>query len=485
MSDDKAAYDALFIGGQWVEPSTSRRIEVCSASTEEPLGAVAAAEATDVDWAVAAARQAFDDPQGWAHWEPSRRAEKLDRFADELVARADSIARAVSSQNGMPIRISRQTEAKVPATLLRYYADLVRCNDIEERRASLVTGTTVVRRDPIGVVGAVVPWNFPQTLSFFKLAPALAAGCTVVLKPSSETVLDAMLVAEAALAAELPPGVLNIVPGSGRGAGAHLVAHPGVDKVAFTGSTGAGRTIAEACARLLRPVTLELGGKSAGIILDDVDLSVAMKGMFASTLLNQGQSCYISTRILAPRKRYREIVDAFTALASSLPIGDALDPGTVIGPLASARQREVVEGYIAKGIAEGGTITTGGNRPRGRDKGWFVEPTIFADIDNDATIAREEIFGPVLAVIPYDTVDDAVRIANDSEFGLGGTVWTSDPGRGMDVARRVHTGSVGVNGFTMDHGAPFGGVKSSGLGRELGPEGLLAYQSTKSIYLPA
>ena len=482
---DKMTYDALFVGGQWVAPSTSRRIEVYSASTEESLGEVAAAEATDVDWAVAAARQAFDDPQGWAHWEPSRRAEVIERFADELVARADGIARAVSSQNGMPIRISRQTEAKVPATLLRYYADLVRHSDIEERRASLVAGTTVVRREPIGVVGAVVPWNFPQTLSFFKLAPALAAGCTVVLKPSSETVLDAMLVAEAAIAAELPPGVLNIVPGSGRGAGAHLVAHPGVDKVAFTGSTGAGRTIAEACARLLRPVTLELGGKSAGIILDDVDLSVAMKGMFASTLLNQGQSCYISTRILAPRKRYREIVDAFTALASALPIGDALDPGTVVGPLASARQREVVEGYIAKGIAEGGTITTGGNRPRGRDKGWFVEPTIFADVDNDATIAREEIFGPVLAVIPYDGVDDAVRIANDSEFGLGGTVWTSDPDRGLEVARRVQTGSFGVNGFTMDHGAPFGGAKSSGLGRELGPEGLLAYQSTKSIYLPA
>ncbi|SEA60186.1 MULTISPECIES: aldehyde dehydrogenase [unclassified Mycobacterium] len=484
MTDREKRYDKLFIGGEWVVPSSGARIMVSSASTEEPLGEVASAEVADVDWAVAAAREAFDDPKGWAHWEPGQRAEVLERFADELTARADAIASTVSSQNGMPIRISRQTEAKVPATLLRYYANLARSTDAEERRKSLVAGSTLVRGEPIGVVGAVVPWNFPQTLTFFKLAPALAAGCTVVLKPSSETVLDAMLIAEAAAAADLPPGVLNIVPGSGRGAGAHLVAHPGVDKVAFTGSTGAGRTIAEACARLLRPVTLELGGKSAGIILDDVDLGVAMKGMFASTLLNQGQSCYISTRILAPRNRYREIVEAFTALASSLSIGDALDPGTAIGPLATARQREVVESYIAKGIAEGGTVTTGGKRPAEFDKGWFVEPTIFADLDNDATIAREEIFGPVLVVIPYENTDDAVRIANDSEFGLGGTVWTSDLDRGLGVARRVHTGSIGINGFTMDHGSPFGGVKSSGIGRELGPEGLRAYQHSKSIYLP-
>jgi aldehyde dehydrogenase (NAD+) len=478
-------YESLFIGGEWVQPSTQHRIPVYSASAEEHLGEVAAADVSDVDAAVAAARRAFDDPEGWSQWEPAARAASLERFAAELTARAEATAHAVSNQNGMPIRISRLTEATVPATLLRYYAGLVQKTDAEERRKSLVAGTTLVRRAPIGVVGAIVPWNFPQTLTFFKVAPALAAGCTVVLKPSSETVLDAMLVADAAIAAGLPPGVLNIVPGSGRVAGAHLVAHPGVDKVAFTGSTDAGRNIAETCARLLRPVTLELGGKSAGIILDDVDLAVAMKGMFGASLLNQGQSCFISTRILAPRSRYAEIVDAFTALASSLKIGDALDPSTVIGPLATARQRDLVEGYIAKGKAEGGRITTGGGRPAGFDRGWFVEPTIFADVDNDATIAREEIFGPVLAIIGYGDVDDAIRLANDSDYGLGGSVWTSDVDRGLDVARRVRTGSIGVNGFTMDHGAPFGGVKSSGIGRELGPEGLSAYQQLKSIYLPA
>ncbi|MEU8413493.1 aldehyde dehydrogenase [Amycolatopsis japonica] len=476
--------EALFIDGGWTRPSTSERIAVHSASTEELLGHVAAGAEADIDAAVAAARRAFDDPHGWPSWEASARADVLDRFAAELSARSGEIVRHVSSQNGMPIRIGRQTEGLVPANLLRYYAGLIREQPPEELRPSLVSGTTAVRREPIGVVGAIVPWNFPQSLTFFKLAPALAAGCTVVLKPSSETVLDALLIADAAIAAGLPPGVLNIVPGSGRGAGAHLVRHPGVDKIAFTGSTEAGRSIAETCGRLLRPVTLELGGKSAGIILDDADLAVSMKGMFSSCLLNQGQSCFISTRILAPRSRYDEVVDAFTALASSLPIGDPLDKATVIGPLASRKQRDSVEAYIATGTAEGGRITTGGRRPAGFDRGWYLEPTIFADVANDHTIAREEIFGPVLAIIPFTDDEDAIRIANDSDYGLGGTVWTTDIDRGHALARKVATGTIGVNGFTMDPGAPFGGVKASGLGRELGPEGLTAYQRYKSIYLP-
>ncbi|OKJ95586.1 aldehyde dehydrogenase [Amycolatopsis sp. CB00013] len=476
--------EALFIDGGWTRPSTSQRIAVHSASTEELLGHVAAGVEADIDAAVAAARRAFDDPRGWSSWEAAARAEVLERFAAELSARSGEIVRHVSSQNGMPIRIAQQTEGLVPANLLRYYAGLIREQPPEELRTSLVSGTTAVRKEPIGVVGAIVPWNFPQSLTFFKLAPSLAAGCTVVLKPSSETVLDALLIADAAIAAGLPPGVLNIVPGSGRGAGAHLVRHPGVDKIAFTGSTEAGRSIAETCGRLLRPVTLELGGKSAGIILDDADLTVSMKGMFSSCLLNQGQSCFISTRILAPRSRYDEVVDAFTALASSLPVGDPLDKATVIGPLASRKQRDSVEAYIATGTAEGGRITTGGRRPTGFDRGWYLEPTIFADVANDHTIAREEIFGPVLAIIPFTDDDDAIRIANDSDYGLGGTVWTTDTDRGHALARKVATGTIGVNGFTMDPGAPFGGVKASGLGRELGPEGLTAYQRYKSIYLP-
>lgn len=312
----------------------------------------------------------------------------------------------------------------------------------------------------------------------------MAAGATVVLKPSPETVLDAFLLAEAVVEAGIPAGVINIVPG-GREIGAYLVSHPGVDKIAFTGSTAAGRSIAETCGRLLRPVTLELGGKSAAIVLDDAELELEKiaEQLFTATLLNNGQTCFLGTRVLAPRARYGEIVDLFTGFAAALRVGDALDPNTQIGPMASARQRERVESYIAKGRAEGARVTTGGGRPDGLGKGWFVEPTIFADVDNNHTIAQEEIFGPVLSVIPYGDEDEAVRIANDSDYGLGGTVWTSDPERGVAVAKRVQTGTIGVNTYLPDPTAPFGGVKASGIGRELGPEALANYQQLKSVYL--
>ncbi len=329
-----------------------------------------------------------------------------------------------------------------------------------------------------------MPWNFPQTLTFFKLAPLLAAGCTVVVKPSPETVLDSYLLAEAIAESDIPAGVINIVPG-GREVGAYLVEHPGVDKVAFTGSTAAGRAIGEACGRLIRPVTLELGGKSAAIVLDDADLPSLLSQFFTATLMNNGQTCYLGTRVLAPQARYRETVDLLTDFARALNVGDALDPATQIGPLATANQQRRVQDYIAKGVADGGRVTTGGDRPDGLDAGWFVAPTIFDNVDNSHTIAREEIFGPVLAVIPYGDVDDAVAIANDSDFGLGGSVWTGDQDRGLAVSRRVQTGSIGVNDYALDLHALFGGVKASGLGRELGPEGLAAYQQVKSIFLPA
>ncbi|MFE2995762.1 aldehyde dehydrogenase [Nocardia sp. NPDC059246] len=477
-------YDRLFIGGHWVPPSSTQILTVTCAATEDPIGQVPEGTPTDVDNAVAAARRAFDAPSGWSMWPASERASVLIRFADEIDRRRDEFVRRVALQNGMPVTVGRRTEGAAPSALLRYYADLIGRTPAEEQRPSLVTGTTVVRREPIGVVAAIVPWNYPQTLTFFKLAPALAAGCTVVLKPAPETVLDAFLLAEAAEAAELPPGVLNIVTGGGA-VGAHLVAHPDVDKVAFTGSTAAGRAIAEQCARLLRPVTLELGGKSAAIVIDDADLEQAGRELFNATLLNQGQTCYLSTRILAPDNRYDDVVDAFTAMAEALPVGDPLDRATLIGPLATARQRSTVERYIATGKAEGGRVTTGGVRPQHLPRGWYVQPTVFADVDNSATIAREEIFGPVLSIIRYRDVDDAVRIANDSEYGLAGTVWTADTERGLEVARRIRTGSLGVNCFTFDFGAPFGGVKNSGIGRELGPEGLTAFQQPKSIYLPA
>jgi len=471
-------HDRLFVGGDWDTPSTTTTITVRSASTEEIIGEVPDGSAADIDRSVAAARRALP---GWSAREPAERATFLERFADELTARAEQVTTLVSAQNGMPIALSRQIEGGFPALLLRYYAGLIREQEPEEQRPGLLGGSALVRRDPVGVVAGIVPWNYPQTLAFTKIASALAAGCTVVVKPSPETVLDSYVVAEAAMAAGLPAGTLNIVP-AGRETGAYLVTHPDVDKVAFTGSTAAGRAIAGECARLLRPVSLELGGKSAAILLDDADLSGNAENLAAACLANNGQTCYLSTRILAPRSRYQEVVDAFTELARGLRIGDALDPGTQLGPMATAGHRERVESYIARGRESGARVTAGGGRPDRR--GWFVDPTVFSDVDNNAVIAREEIFGPVLAVIPYTDIDEAVRLANDSDYGLGGTIWTRDQDRGVDVARKIQSGTIGINHYVPEPSAPFGGVKASGLGREFGPEGLAAYQQLKSIYLP-
>ena len=478
-------YSSLFIDGEWRPPSGAASFEVVSASTGERIGAVPRAERADADSAVAAARRAFDDPQGWSSWEPARRGSVLRRFAEALERRGTEIARRVSMQNGMPISVSSVGEAGLPPMMLRYYAELAEATPVESTGPGLRSGVTTVRREPVGVVAAIAPWNAPQALSAFKYAPALAAGCAVVLKPSPETVLDAQLIAEAAMAAGLPPGTLSILPAD-RDVSAYLVGHPGVDKVAFTGSTAAGRVIAEVCGRLLRPVTLELGGKSAAVLLDDVDLAdpALAAALPAATVANSGQTCYLGTRVLVPAHRHDEIVDYLAAVIGSMPVGDPLDPATRLGPLVSAQQRDRVEGYIAAGRRQGGTVVTGGRRPRWAQAGWFLEPTIFTGLNNSSTLAREEIFGPVLTVIPYDDPDDAVRIANDSEYGLGGTVWTSDPERGMAVARRIRSGTLGVNGYRIDPGAPFGGVKASGLGRELGPQGLAEYEELKSIYQP-
>jgi aldehyde dehydrogenase (NAD+) len=477
-------YDSLFIGGRWVQPSSAHRITAIAASTEEAIGSAPDAQELDVDAAVLAARRAFVDPSGWAQWSPADRATAMERLADVLERRAEDVVQCVSAQNGMPVGVARQLEGAFPVVLLRYYARLARETDLDDIRPGVFGGNILVRREPLGVIGAIVPWNFPQTLAAFKYAPALAAGCTLVIKPSPETVLDSYIFAEAVDEAGLPPGVINVVPG-GRDVGAYLVAHPGVDKIAFTGSTAAGRAIAEVCGKLLKPVTLELGGKSAAIVLDDADLDLQTVGqkLFTATLLNNGQTCFLGTRVLAPRTRYAEIVDLFTAFAESLTVGNALDDATQIGPLATAGQRARVERYIAKGRGDGARITYGGGRPAGMDKGWFVEPTVFADVDNHHTIAQQEIFGPVLSIIPYSDDQEAVRIANDSDYGLGGTVWTSDPDRGLAVAKLIQTGTIGVNTYLPDPAAPFGGVKASGLGRELGPEGLHSYQQLKSIYL--
>jgi aldehyde dehydrogenase (NAD+) len=339
-----------------------------------------------------------------------------------------------------------------------------------------------VQRDPVGVVAAITPWNYPQGLAAMKLAPALAAGCTVVLKPAPETALDAYAFAEAAMEAELPAGVLNIVPG-GRQAGADLVAHNGVDKVAFTGSTTAGREIGAACGGLLRPVTLELGGKSAAILTDSADLEDFLQQLPAVCLPNNGQTCHASTRILAPRARYRQIVDAITDTVRALRVGDPLQEATQIGPLVSAAHRDRVLGFIEAGRRTAARITTGGSVPANQDRGFYVAPTVFADVDNSSVIARQEIFGPVLCITAYDHIDDALALANDSDYGLAATVWTADEATGITLAQRLESGTVGVNCYELDVAAPFGGIKASGIGRELGPEGMQAYLEPKTVYL--
>ncbi|MGV9339994.1 aldehyde dehydrogenase [Streptomyces sp. NPDC003688] len=483
--DTYTEHTTLYIDGDRQQPLSTDTYTVVSPSTEEEIGRVPVAGAKDVDLAVAAARRALDTPgAAWAVSTPAERAAAMERFAAAIEARADELGRLVSRQNGMPIAMSPLVNAYSPAAILRYYAGLARTLEWEERRPSFTGTTTLVRREPVGVVAAIVPWNYPQALAMMKIAPALAAGCTVVLKPALETSLDAYVLAEAATEAGLPPGVLNIVPG-GLEAGEALVSHPGVDKVAFTGSTPAGRAIAEVCGRLLRPVTLELGGKSAAIVLDDADLEALIPGLAGASFANNGQTCYLSTRILAPAGRYDEVLEAVSALASNLPVGDPLDPATAVGPLVSARQRERVEGYIASARSDGARLTAGGGRPAHTERGWYVEPTVFGDVRPEMAIGREEIFGPVLTVTPYASDDEAVALANDSEFGLGGTVWTADQERGTAIARRVRTGTIGVNCYGLDFHSPFGGRGASGLGRELGPEGLSAYLEWKSVYLPS
>ncbi|MEW2507743.1 aldehyde dehydrogenase [Amycolatopsis sp. NPDC047767] len=476
-------YSSLFLDGAWLAPRSAERITVRSASTEEVLGSVPDAGEADADRAVFAARRAFDDPLGWSRWTGRQRAEVLEKLADALETRRDEMARRVSSQNGMPITMAAAGEADLPVWLLRHFAGVAAVTNVEHAQPSMRGGTTWVLREALGVVAAITPWNAPQSLASFKYAPALAAGCTVVIKPSPETVLDANLLAEAAADAGLPPGVLNVLP-AGRDTSRYLVAHPEVDKIAFTGSTATGRAIAEVCGRLLRPATLELGGKSAAVFLDDVDLTApGLNVRLASALLGHtGQTCYLGTRVLVPRGRHDEITEYLAAFVSSLEIGDPLDPATQLGPLVTAAHRDRVEGFIERGRADGGTLVTGGGRPAGQPTGWYLEPTVFTGLDRDSVVAREEIFGPVLTVLPYADDDDAVRIANDSPYGLGGSVWTADPERGHGVARRVRTGTIGINGYRVDPGAPFGGMKDSGLGRELGPAALAGFQEVKAVY---
>jgi aldehyde dehydrogenase (NAD+) len=478
VSLDRAAF---FVGGTWLPArGGAGRTEVFEAASGNVLGSAPLAGTAEVDAAVSAAAEAL---QGvWSDTLGASRAEVMRAMAVSLRKRADDTAALVSRENGMPRRLSVGANGFFPAIALDYYADLAeRIND-EDVRSGVLSQVSVCR-EPIGVVAAITPWNYPMSLAAMKIAPALAAGCSIVLKPPPETALDAFIWADVAMEAGLPAGVLNVLPGD-REAGAALVAHPGVDKVAFTGSTAAGRTIGEMCGRLLRPVTLELGGKSAAIIADDADLDVFLAALPEVCLPNNGQTCHASTRILAPASRYAEITDAVTETVRALSTGDPLDRATQIGPVASAAHRDRVLSYIESGRAGGARLTTGGGTPAAHPSGWFVEPTVFADVDNSMPIAREEIFGPVLCVLPYANDDEAIAIANDSDYGLAGTVWTADPERGAALAARIRTGSVGINHYALDVVGPFGGVKASGLGRELGPEGLTPYVAIKSVYRP-
>ncbi|MBZ5735299.1 aldehyde dehydrogenase [Nocardioides sp. TRM66260-LWL] len=467
----------LFVDGRWVAPRSGRRTAVREASTGLAFGLLGLAGPEDVDEAVRAARRAIEGP--WSALSRAERAAMVRAFAAALRAAGKETSALVSRENGMPIRLSRIVNGLAPSAIAGYYGDLAAAEEEVDLRPSPTGGRTLVQRRPVGVVAAITPWNYPQALAVMKLAPALAAGCTVVLKPPPETGLDAFAFADAAIAAGLPAGVVNVVPG-GREEGARLVAHPGVDKVAFTGSTGAGRAIGEMAGRLLRPATLELGGKSVSLIAEDADLDLVAARLAEISLPNNGQTCHAATRILAPRSRYAEVVEAVSETVAALSVGDPLDPATEIGPLVSEDQQRRVESYAELAATEG-RVTVGGERHVGA--GWFVRPTVVVDVQRDARIAQEEVFGPVLAVLPYEDEDDAISIANDSEFGLGGVVWSQDEERGLRLAGRIDTGTVGVNHYELHINAPFGGVKASGLGRELGPEGLDPYLVTRSVYL--
>jgi aldehyde dehydrogenase (NAD+) len=481
MSLDRTAF---FIDGDWAAPASSDTIQVVSPHTEQVIATVPEGSNADIDAAVAAARRAFDEGP-WPRMSPAGRIEVVQDFSNLYAGKLAEMADLITAEMGSPTSFSNLAQAPAPWMMIEAFLAVARSYPWEETRPGALGTDVIVRREPVGVVAAIPPWNVPQFTTMSKVIPALLAGCTVVVKPAPETPLDTYLMAELLQEAGVPDGVVNIVA-AGREVGEHLVAHPGVDKVAFTGSTAAGRKIAAVCGEQLKRVSLELGGKSAAIVLDDADLAATMEGLKFTALMNSGQACVAQTRILASRKNYDTVVDALAQTVGGMAVGDPMDPATEIGPMVAQRQQERVEKYIALGQEEGARVVLGGNgMPESLSSGWYVRPTVFADVDNRMRIAQEEIFGPVLSVIPFEDVDDAVRIANDSEYGLAGTVWTADVEAGLDVARRVRTGTYGVNTYTMDFAAPFGGYKASGVGREFGPEGLSHYVELKAIYPPA
>jgi aldehyde dehydrogenase (NAD+) len=473
-------YDELYIGGQWRPSRSLTRLFAVNPSTEEAFGSFPDASAEDADEAVSAARTSFDDGQ-WRNASIEARAQALARLAELYRASSADIAAVTTTEMGCPISLSAVINGGLPQRQLDWFAELAGTVELEEPRDTPV-GRYLVRREPVGVVVAVVPWNGPLYLAISKVIPALIAGCSVVLKPAPEASLGLLHFAKLAHAAGIPDGVLNVVT-AGREVGEHLVTHPWVDRVSFTGSTAAGRRVAALCGERLKRCGLELGGKSAALVLDDAPLPATIDALKFASLANSGQICALQTRILVSERRADEFIEALTAAVGVMNVGEPTDPTTEIGPLVSRRQRARVEHYIESGRREGATLVLGGGRPD-RTAGWYVEPTIFTDVTNSMCIAREEIFGPVLVVIRYSTEAEAIALANDSEYGLAGGVWTADAARGLEIARQIRVGSVGINNPGSDVSVPFGGFKASGIGREGGREGLEEYFETKSIALP-
>jgi len=469
--------DKLYIDGQWATPSTKDTIDVHNAGTGEVMGRIPAAGEQDIDAAVRAARRAFES---WSQLPIAERAGYLAKISAGLLQRNDVLGKTISQEVGMPIKLSARIQAGLPAATFGNYAKIASDFQFEEK-----VGNSLVVRDPVGVVGAITPWNYPLHQIALKVAPALAAGCTVVVKPSEIAPFNAFILAEVIHEVGLPPGVFNVVTGYGPVVGEALVKHPEVDMISFTGSTRAGKRISELAAQMVKRVTLELGGKSASIILDDADLAAAVKGTVTNCYLNSGQTCTAFTRMLVPESRYAEARAIAAEVAAAFTPGDPLSETSRLGPLSSQMQLDRVRGYIRKGLEEGAELVTGGAEPPDgvAPGGYFVRPTVFGKVDPKSTIGQEEIFGPVLSIITYKDEDDAVRIANDTIYGLAGGVWSKDEARAQRVARRMRAGQIDVNGGGYNMNAPFGGFKQSGHGREAGKYGLEEFLEYKSLQL--
>jgi aldehyde dehydrogenase (NAD+) len=470
----------FFIGGEWVKPSSAAMIDVIDSATEELFFRVAEAEQADMSRAVGAARQAFDEGP-WPRMSHAQRAEYLRAIGTRLQERTEDIGQIWPRESGVLHAIARRTGAGAARTF-EFYAGLADTFPFEEPATPTVGEFGLIVREPVGVVGAIIPWNAPMGLISNKIAPALLAGCTVILKSSPEAPGEGYLVAEVAEEVGLPPGVLNVLTAD-REVSELLVRDPRVDKITFTGSTAAGRRIASICGERIARCTLELGGKSAAVILDDMDIATAAKTLSQAECFLSGQVCSSLTRIVVTRRRHDELVEALAGTFSQVRVGDPFDAQTQMGPLAASRQRDRVEGYIAQGVADGATLATGGGRPKDLDRGWYIEPTVFGNVNNSSAIAQEEIFGPVLSVIPADDEQHAITVANDTIYGLNASVFTNDVDRARDVARQLRSGTVGHNAFRTDFGIAFGGFKQSGIGREGGREGLLPFLETKTVIL--